>query len=65
VSDRSGATTKKHAAHAVLNKNDAEHAVFCGQCIEVVYKMYFKDPDNLPTPSWALPAGYNTNSASE
>ncbi len=42
-----------------LNKKDAEHAVFCGQCIEVVYKMYFSDPDNLtPTPSWALPKGY-------
>jgi hypothetical protein len=42
-----------------LDKEDAEHAVFCGQCIEVVYKMYFNDPDNpTPTPSWALPKGY-------
>jgi hypothetical protein len=42
-----------------LNKKDAEHAVFCGRCIEVVYKMYFNDPNNLtPTPSWALPKGY-------
>jgi hypothetical protein len=38
---------------------DEKHAVFCGQCIEVVYNMYFHDPNNpTPTPSWALPAGY-------
>jgi hypothetical protein len=47
---------KKHAEHAGLDK---KHAVFLGQCIEVVYKMYFPDTNNpTPTPSWALPAGY-------
>jgi len=38
---------------------DPARAVFFGQCVEVVYKMYGCAPNNpTPTPSWALPAGY-------
>jgi hypothetical protein len=38
---------------------DPARAVFYGQCVEVVYKMYECAPNNTtPPPSWALPAGY-------
>jgi Lipase (class 3) len=38
---------------------DPTRAVFYGQCVEVVYKMYESAPNNAtPAPSWALPAGY-------
>jgi hypothetical protein len=47
-----------HNSEAIM-AIDLKRAVFLGQCIEVVYKMYFNDPNNpTPVPSWTLPAGY-------
>jgi hypothetical protein len=40
---------------------DLKRAVFLGQCVEVVYKMYenAQPPNNpTPTPGWPLPNGY-------
>jgi len=43
-----------------LNEKDAEHAVFCGKCIEVVYNMYYSDPHNLTPRSGFCPRAINS-----